>query len=166
MPFLILGVYRNNSLKMIRFLIGALYLLSTSLLSGQTIEHIEPPFWWTGMKDSTLQIMLYHTQISEYEVIIPDTRAKLVGASTPGNPNYLFLDLIIKPDCKTGQLPIKLTHKSKPELTILYELLDRAPDSANRKGFDNADAIYLITPDRFVNGDVSNDNLADNQDKI
>ena len=40
-----------------------------------------------------------------------------------------------------------------------YTLLEKNPDPAHAQGFDNSDAIYLITPDRFVNGDPSNDNV-------
>jgi glycosidase len=71
--------------------------------------------------------------------------------------NYLFIDLLIDKNAKPGILNISFTKNGKEVYNYQYNLLKREQDAAQFKGFNSTDAIYLIVPDRFANGDYSND---------
>jgi neopullulanase len=76
------------------------------------------------------------------------------------NPNYLFVTLDIAADAKPEQVKILLRDKDKIVLSMQWPVLARVKNSAQRQGFNSSDAIYLITPDRFANGNKRNDAVA------
>ncbi len=126
---------------------------------SQTIDRIEPPNWWIGMKDQRLQIMLYGDSLGDLRAESTYKGIKILKSESPENKSYLFIDLEIKSKAKPGKVPIKL-FKDKKEITqIEYSLLTRVNGSASRKGYNTEDVIYLITPDRFANGDPENDQI-------
>lgn len=150
-------------LKIIKSLLYILILLCPLAMYAQ-VERIEPPNWWAGMKEPTLQIMLYGDNIGSMKPAIKYKGVKLIKSSSPGSSNYLFLDLEIKPNVKPGEVPITLWQGSQLVTTIQYPLLKREIGSSDRIGFNSSDAIYLITPDRFANGDPSNDQIEGMED--
>ena len=84
------------------------------------------------------------------------------------NPNYLFINLTISRNINPGELDIVFKRKIKTIINYKYKILDREPGSADRKGFSAEDVIYLITPDRFANGNPDNDsspNLKESVDR-
>ena len=123
------------------------------------IEHIDPPFWWTGMKHTGLQLMVHGEDISQSAVSIDYEGVSLKSVEHTGNSNYLFINLDISPETKPGSFMIKFTDDRDNTFVKEYKLLQRVPGSADRKGFDNSDVMYLIMPDRFANGDPSNDEV-------
>ena len=142
--------------------LGALgLLLGSASAAAQQIERVEPPFWWVGMKHKPLQLMVHGERIGELSVRVTGPGASLRRSAPAPNPNYLFLDLDIAPSAKPGTITIDFLRGSQAVLTHRYELRARAPGSAQRQGFSAADAVYLIVPDRFANGDASNDNMPD-----
>lgn len=120
------------------------------------VQKVEPPNWWVGMKNTTLQIILYGPSISEYAVSIDYPGVRFNGATQVENPNYLFVNVDIQKDAKAGKLPIKLS-KGKRSLVYEYPLLEREGFEGRILGLDASDYIYLIMPDRFANGDPAND---------
>ena len=134
------------------------------LLYSQSVERVEPPHWWTGMKDQSLRIMVYGKNVGNLRPSIKYKGLKLVKTTSPENQNYLFIDLTISPACKPGTVPIRLSDGNE-EIIINYPLQKRTTGSALREGFNTSDVIYLITPDRFANGDPGNDNIAGMEDK-
>lgn len=135
-----------------------LFIFSPELFC-QSISRIEPPNWWTGMKDPNLQIMLYGDNIGSLKARIKYPGVKLSKASCPENDNYLFIDLVIKKNTKAGSIPIQLLDNEGHELNIKFPLYSREPGSAERIGFNTSDVIYLLTPDRFSNGDTLNNQV-------
>ncbi|MBN1387907.1 MAG: glycoside hydrolase family 13 protein [Bacteroidales bacterium] len=123
------------------------------------IEHIEPPFWWTGMKHTRLQVMVHGKNIADSRVNIDYDGLQLVSVDRTASKNYLFVNLDISPETKPGSFMIKFTDEHNKTIEKEYKLLERKPGSAERKGFDNSDVMYLIMPDRFANGDPSNDEI-------
>ncbi len=122
-------------------------------------QRINPPFWWKGMKNNKLQILLYDQNINKAKVALKNAFGiKLLKVSSVPNPNYLFLDIEISNNAKTGFFDIVLSNNNKTKI-YKYELKKRA--SYDRKGLDNSDIIYMIMPDRFANGDYSNDSYKD-----
>ncbi|SFI50181.1 glycoside hydrolase family 13 protein [Olleya namhaensis] len=121
------------------------------------IERIEPPNWWVGFKNQQLQLLIKHPNISEAKASIKYPGVSIDKAHKADSPNYLFLGLSIAEHVKAGQFNIYFDFKNGTQLVQTYQLKDRESEAADIQGFDSSDAIYLITPDRFANGDTSND---------
>lgn len=122
--------------------------------------HVEPPFWWTGMKSNQLQILFHNKDIdvSAYAVDIKYDGIALQEIKKVENPHYLFLTLTISPSAKAGKIPIRFT-AGKRSFTYNYELRSKSGTSGRIQGFNSSDVIYLIMPDRFSNGDPKNDSI-------
>ena len=112
------------------------------------------------MKNSRLQLLVHGEDIAALEPAVQDSRARIVRVTRTSNPNYLFVDLAIADGASPGTLDIGFKRGAKTVLHHAYELNAREAGSAERKGFGPADAIYLVTPDRFANGNPGNDNVA------
>src|SRR5688500_7507486 len=121
-----------------QYLIFIGLIISHNLFS-QEIIRIEPPNWWVGMKDPSLQIMLYGSDIGDLEAKVESGSIQLIKTSRVENPNYLFVDLIVKPNCRVGSVPIKLMKGTKEVLAFNYPLHERAKGSAERLGFNSSD---------------------------
>jgi len=129
----------------------------SSFAAAQKIDRIEPPSWFTGMKETALQLMVYGKEIGSFNVTTDYPGVKVTSLVKTDNPNYLFINLDISSQAVPGD--IRLTFSSgKLKLTQNYPLLEHPSQPA--KGFDASDVIYLIMPDRFANGDPGNDNVA------
>ncbi|PAP75622.1 glycoside hydrolase family 13 protein [Rubrivirga marina] len=138
----------------------ALSLLAPLVGAAQTVERVEPAFWWAGMHHPELQVMLYGEDVG---------RARATLAETPGvtldrvvaveNPNYLFLEMTVGPDAEAGPLALTLEGPDGTQ-TLDYELRERSRRPGSyAQGFSSEDVIYLMMPDRFANGDESNDSI-------
>lgn len=143
---------------------GALLLTVFSAFAQSSVERIEPPNWWVGMKSAKLQLMVHGKDIANYQPELHYPGVRLDATTMVSNHNYLFLDLTIQPDAQPGKFDIVFKH-GDAAITYPYTLLAREPGSANRKGFDNADVILNLMPDRFANGDPGNDNVPGYDDK-
>lgn len=130
---------------------------SISVQAAPSDIRVEPPFWWTEMNDPNLQLLIHEVDIANSEVIIDYPGVKVVNIHKVDNPNYLFVDLLIEKRVKPGKFEIKFNVNGKIKTKYTYELKQRATGSAERKGFSPSDVIYLLMPDRFANGDPSND---------
>lgn len=143
-------------MKKISLLLACTFCFVTSLLAIE-VKHLDPAFWWAGMKNNELQILMYGDRIADCDVDITSKSTKLKEVVKLENPNYLLLYL----DLSTSS-PEKFNinlKRGKEKKTIPYELKERKPNSSNREGFNSADVLYLIMPDRFANGDPSNDRI-------
>ena len=77
------------------------------------IEHLEPAFWWAGMKEPKLQLMVHAKDIQQAQVELNYPGVKLTGLQKVQNPNYLFVDLELSPDVKPGSFELVFTNKGK-----------------------------------------------------
>ena len=134
--------------------LSALFLF-ISFFSFAQIQKVEPAFWWHGMKNPELQILVYGKDISKYQIELSDN-IKIKDLIKTENPNYVFItintDEVQKPSFK-----INFKKGKKTVDSYTYELKTRNPGSAERNSFSSKDVMYLIMPDRFANGDLSND---------
>ncbi len=130
-----------------------------------TLKRVEPPSWWTGFKNPSLQLMIYGDRISDTNPEINYKGVELVSVTKVANQNYLFLNLLLAPDVKPGKFEIIFKQKGKIIITTPYELKAREKGSSQRIGFNSSDVMYLIMPDRFANGDPANDSKAEMPDK-
>jgi len=126
----------------------------------QSLERVEPPFWWVGMNNTELQLLLYGKDISELTPVSSSMNIKVMAVHRMQSPNYLFIDLDIDENAQPGHFTIMLMRQSLSVLEFEYELKKREMTGEERKAFDASDVLYLITPDRFANGDPSNDEIA------
>ena len=128
------------------------------VVSAQSIDCVEPPYWWVGMKQPALQVMLHGEALGALTPEVVYKGVTLNRAVPVENPNYLFLYLDIASDATPGTLEIKLKDsKGQAQCRFDYDLRQREVGAAQRKGYDTSDVMVLITPDRFANGDVDND---------
>ena len=140
--------------KLSIFIIAVAFSISSFALN---VDRVEPMFWWVGMKNPTVQLMVHGPEIATSEISLNYSGVKIQSVSRQENPNYVFIDLTISPEAKAGSFPILFRKGKKEVVSYTYELKSRESNSACRKGFDASDVIYLITPDRFVNGNPAND---------
>lgn len=145
---------------MSKYLFPLLLLMITGLeLEAQTIEKVEPPFWWEGMHNTSLQLMVHGKDIGSLVAHASDKLLKVTKTHKTDSPNYLFVDLELDPSITEGTYKIQFNDGDRLSVEINYELKKRNQNSSERKGFDNSDVLYLITPDRFANGDTTNDEI-------
>ncbi|MXV50981.1 alpha-amylase [Pedobacter sp. HMF7647] len=121
------------------------------------LERIEPANWWVGMKNPSLQLLVHGDRIANSQVKLAYPGVRLVKVNKVENPNYLFLDLSISSAAKAGKFPIQFIENGKVIAQHIYEFKDRSTQTDRVKGVTSADLIYLLMPDRFSNGDQSND---------
>ena len=153
--------------------IHSLFCAFSTLAQTPSVQRINPTNWYVGMKNPKLQLLVYGKNINDCDVKINYQGITLEKINKVENPNYLFLDLNIAPETKAGQMDIELSktiqiQKGKKKtidqiikITQPYQLKirDKKPQVIDSKDF-----IYLILPDRFSNGDPSNDKFADMAD--
>lgn len=140
------------------FFVLLLCLLTVTAFSQIQIDRVEPPNWWVGMKNSEVQLIVYGKEIGSATVSTKYKKVKVLKVDKAESPNYLFVTLAIHPKAVAGKVPLVFTKDGK-QTTFEYELKARSTDQNRILGFDNSDLIYLLMPDRFANGDPSNDNI-------
>ena len=127
----------------------------------EQIVRVEPPCWWTGMKTS-LQLMVQGPGISGFDVAVQgNDRVRIVGVHKADNPDFIFIDVDIARDAEAGTVNLVFT-RGKEKFSYPYGLGTKS--SLQRESFNTSDVIYLIVPDRFANGDPSNDSTDDTEE--
>ncbi|MDT8401665.1 MAG: glycoside hydrolase family 13 protein [Bacteroidales bacterium] len=141
-----------------RFVFTATLLLGCKVsLLAVDITHVDPSFWWVGMKNTELQILVNGDNIANSKINIDYPGVNIKEVVSVENKNYLFIYLHISRSAKPGIINIEFVDGTG-KMVHPFELKERNP-KPGAMGFSPADVLYLITPDRFANGDLSNDNL-------
>ncbi|MEO1435743.1 MAG: glycoside hydrolase family 13 protein [Bacteroidota bacterium] len=142
--------------------VDAVQASETEVFERPPVEEprVEPPHWWVGMNNTTLEIMIHDTRIGDAQVRIAHPGVFVKKVHRVPNPNYLFIELEISKAATPGTFPIRLDNNNDSK-TYFYELKTRRNTPDRIQGLDNSDLIYLIMPDRFANGDPSNDSFED-----
>ena len=136
-----------------------LCLLLSMLLPAEaaTISRVEPANWWIGMRHSQVELMLHGRDIAALAPRIAHPGVRVSQVQALESPNYLFVTVDIAEDATPGEVAIELLEGEAVAARHAWRLDAREP--APPRGFDATDAIYLITPDRFANGDPGNDSV-------
>lgn len=142
-------------MKKLSFII--LFIIWAGGLFATQVDRVEPLFWWTGMKNPSLQLMVHGEDIGAAAVSLSYPGVSLESVSRVENPNYLFINLNIGAGTRPGRFDLHFRTTKKQLITYSYELKERGKNAAAVEGFNGSDVIYLITPDRFANGDPLND---------
>lgn len=137
----------------------------TLLYQGQAqqVERAEPLSWWIGM-ETPLQIMFYGNGLGDFDVRVVEEGVSATSVHKAESPNYLFVDVDIDRDARPGFYTFEFS-RGKHKFTFEYLIEKRREGSALRGSFSSADMIYLLMPDRFANGDPSNDSTGDTAEK-
>lgn len=128
------------------------------------VTRVEPLSWWTGM-NTPLQLLVNGKGISDYDVCMEGGKGVCVtDIHKADSPNYLFVDVAVAGNAEPGTYYLVFS-KDGESFKYPYEIAEREEGSAERRSFTSADMIYLIMPDRFANGDTSNDSTEDTSEK-
>lgn len=146
------------------FLICLIYISNIGM--SQNI-HVYPTHWWVHMEYNQIQIMLYGKDIGKsdsFTIRYPNVTLNQIHKVE--NPNYAFLDVVIAPQAIPGNFDI-VCWKKRQQIRISYKLKDRRKGNGKlfAQGITSEDFIYLIMPDRFSNGDTSNDRIPGMRDQ-
>lgn len=152
-----------------KILILLLLIIQFSKISiAQNIE-IQPTNWWVGMKHNKIQLLLKGGDIgfSKNDVKINYPGVIVSKVSRFENGKYLAVDVLITSNAKPGKVPIIFTREGKNQRLVYWELLPRRQGLGTQfaQGVNSSDFIYFLMPDRFSNGDVSNDKVAGMRDQ-
>jgi len=131
------------------------FVLVSHLAFAIDVKNVDPAFWWAGMKNTELQVLLHGENIAKSDVSITSKSVRVKDVVKLESPNYILLYLDL-----SAASPEKfdiILQQGKDKKTIPYEIKQRKQGSAQREGFHAGDVLYLIMPDRFANGDTSND---------
>ena len=140
-----------------------LAMISLSLLAGAAsifgakkapvVTNVEPPCWWAGMSDPSLQVMVTGPGIAAADVTADYPGVTLKEAISLDSPNYKLLYLDITPQAKPGTIDLKFNLNGR-KAVVPYELKERTRKGEEYVGFDASDVLYLLMPDRFAQGDM------------
>lgn len=142
------------------FIIAIFFFSATAQKQGATFDHVEPPNWWIGMKQSSLQILFHNAtaDIASYELNVNYPGVVVKEIKKVENPHYLFVTIGISATTAAGKIPF-IFKSGKKTIRHDYEIRAKSTDSNRIQGFNSADVLYLIMPDRFANGDPTNDSI-------
>ncbi|MDY4628747.1 MAG: glycoside hydrolase family 13 protein [Prevotella sp.] len=137
----------------------------TALLLGSTltmnaavkIDRIEPTDWYVGLKDASLQLMVYGKDIKTANVTTDYPGVKIDSLVRLDSPNYLLVYMNVK-DAQPGTMTL-LFQQGKQKKKVNYTLKAREKKGEERYGFSNADVLYMLMPDRFASGRTDNDQI-------
>lgn len=135
-----------------------LLLLPFSVFAQNEIS-VYPPNWWVGFENDTLQLLVRGENVGVMEAGLVHPTVQIISTETVTNPNYQIVNLLIKPNTEPGILKLKFNGSIQLN-TVDFELKARDNDRGKRKGLKQTDLMYLVFPDRFANGDTSNDTVA------
>lgn len=146
------------------FLFCLTLLLPVIFIIGQV--NVYPTHWWVGMKNQNLQLLIHRDRVANENIsMMPYPGVKLIKQTKAESPNYLIIDLTVSAATKPGKIKFKIDNLQSPEgmpyRIFEYELKARSRQNGitRAKGVTSEDIVYLIMPDRFSNGDPSNDRV-------
>lgn len=121
------------------------------------IDRIEPADWYVGMKNPSLQLMVYGTGIRDAGVTTDYPGVRIDSLVRLDSPNYLLVYLNLE-SARPGEMKLDFT-LGKQKKQVRYNLKEREMSGDKRMGFSNADVLYMLMPDRFANGNEANDDM-------
>jgi glycosidase len=139
----------------------ALTLLPAAVLAAAPpqVTKVEPPNWWIGHSINPVRLLIRGHNLDGAHITAnsPDLEVGLTRVNAAGT--YAFVDVSIARTAKPGPHPLRMV-TTAGEASVSFEVLEPLPRAGRFQGFSPDDIIYLIMPDRFANGDPSNDDPA------
>ena len=121
------------------------------------VDRIDPTNWFVGMKNPSLQLMVYGEGISSADVTTDYAGVKVDSIVRLDSPNYLLVYLNLE-GAQPGEMTLNFKN-GKQTKKVKYQLKAREKRGEERMGFTNADVLYMLMPDRFADGDPNNNDI-------
>ena len=128
------------------------------------VDRIDPTNWFVGMKDPSLQLMVYGPNIKSADVSVDYPGVRVDSVVRLDSPNYLFVYLNLQ-GAQPGEMTLNFKQAGKSK-KVKYELKQRSMSGEQHVGFSNADVLYLLMPDRFADGNPKNDVVKGMRDQV
>lgn len=148
-------IFNENLIFKVKKYCICLILWSLSITANAQPQRIDPPNWWTGMPDDTLQLLVEGKNVRDWNLALSVPGIRVLQKDALSNPDFAIFYLKIEANCKPGNVPLHFTN-GKKKVILNYSILERTSKPA---GLSPADLIYLIMPDRFANGNPSIDSI-------
>jgi len=132
------------------------FTFTTIFSQNLVIDKIEPPNWWVGHTYDEIQLMVYGKNLDSISVFCDNSGIRITGIINTENSNYAFVNIHIDDKIAAGEYYLRFSNNYGQKIEP-YSLLKRVESDKIHNGFSNEDVVYLIFPDRFVNGDETND---------
>ena len=139
-------------------LIAAVLTGMLTVQAAVKISRIEPTNWYVGMKNTSVQLMVYGEGIRDAEVTIDYAGVTIDSLVRLDSPNYLLVYLNTR-GAQPGTMDITFK-QGRSKKKVKYDLLPREMSGDKRQGFTNADVLYMLMPDRFADGNPANNQIA------
>ena len=133
-------------------------LASLGAAQSPVVHKIEPPNWWVNYTPE-LTLLLTGEHLDGARVESATVGATVLGSDASANGHYFFVHLRLSPDLKPGNVSLRML-SAGGSMQVSIPLRARADSRGRFEGFSRDDVIYLIMPDRFADGDPSNDRPA------
>jgi glycosidase len=130
------------------------------------VNRIEPLNWWTGMKNTTLQLLVQGNGVGEMRATTNYPGVTILKQVPGDSKNYLFVDLEISAAALPGTMVLEFTGLQNQSYQYPYQLLQREQMPESFVGFNGSDVVYLVVPDRFSNGDTTNDRVEGTKEQV
>ncbi len=135
----------------------SLILCIMTIRAAVKIDRIDPANWFVGMKNTSLQLMVYGENIRQADVTTDYDGVKIDSIVRLDSPNYLLVYLNLE-GVKPGEMTLNFKN-GKAVKKVKYELKAREKRGEERMGFTNADVLYMLMPDRFADGNPDNNDI-------
>lgn len=138
-----------------RFSVAILFLIATSVAQSPNVDKIDPPSWWAQSTINPVRVLIRGKNLTGAK--LESNSPGITGSNirTSANGNYLFADITIRQNLKAGDYQIKITTPGG-SVTAPFGIFTPMPRSGNYSGFSPDDVIYFLMPDRFADGDPTN----------
>lgn len=158
---------KSSRLKYLCLLAWVLFFSSAALLAQET--EVYPSHWWTGMKWNQVQLLVHSKNINaaQPKVVFNYPGVSVKKVTRTESPNYIVVDISVAPAAKPGTINMNIESGSN-KWQLYYQLKPRRKGlgASYANGVTSSDLVYLIMPDRFANGDTTNDRIAGYKDEI
>lgn len=141
-----------------KILLFLFLFVSLCFAQKPSVDKIEPPNWWIGMKWNKVQLMIYGSNLKDISANFGNKQLKVISVHNSESSSYSFIDIEIPSNIQPGIYKLKLK-KGDSSIEINYPILSRNSSDNKYQGFSQNDVIYLITPDRFADGDTTNNRV-------
>lgn len=141
-----------------KLIVFVLFIIQNSFCQNLEIDKIEPPNWWAGMMKNKIQLMIYGKNLIKYKISVNTDRIRIDSIYFLKNPDYSFIDISISRNIKPGSYDL-IFEKGKDKTHAEFPILPRETNTNRNQGFSCEDIIYLLMPDRFSDGDTSNNTV-------
>ena len=135
----------------------SLILCVMTIRAAVKVDRIDPANWFVGMKNTSLQLMVYGENIRQANVTTDYDGVKIDSIVRLDSPNYLLVYLNLE-GVKPGEMTLNFKN-GKAVKKVKYELKAREKRGEERMGFTNADVLYMLMPDRFADGNPDNNDI-------